>query len=300
MSQLFHRSITVSTICLTIGLGGCAALQSEKPTEEIVESLPESAKKVIDLASNAQPSQRRDWRPELSILPFAEFEDDEVVVRNVRQCRWRSKTDYDVKHDDWRFNWDDVQSVDYIVVPFEDTPMLAHTMLSFGLSDGRHLALSVEARLEAGESYSPLAGTARQYDLMYILGDETDIIGLRAEVRKDNILLYKSIVTPEQSAALLKSVLERANKLVSEPEFYNSLSNSCATNVAEHIQLMKPERNFLDDWRLLFPGHSDRLAYELELIDTSRPFEEVQSDAYVSLKARQHLGSPDFSELIRR
>jgi len=282
---------------------GCSLLGDKESRRKMTESLPSPAKLVVDIASSPSPSLRRDWRPELSVMPYSELGGERVTVRNVRRCRWRSETDYDVKHDDWKFDWDDVENVDFIVVPFDDTPSLAHTMLSFGLRDGRHLALSVEARLEAGETYSPLSGTAQQYDLMYVLGDEIDLIGLRAEVRRNDIYLYRSRATPEQSAAILRSVLQRANKLATQPEFYDSLRNSCATNVADHIQPFA-SKSIVNDWRLMLPGHSDKLAYDLKLIDTSKPFEQIRREAYVSLKARQYLDDQSnvkkFSKKIRR
>ncbi|WP_145348530.1 Lnb N-terminal periplasmic domain-containing protein [Rosistilla ulvae] len=292
--------LLLHVLCLIGAASGCGVLRGDVPAQEIAESLPTPAKLVVDLASSAGPSQRRDWRPELSVLPFAELDDDKdkAVIHNVRQCRWRSSDDYDVKHSDWKFRWEDVQAVDFIVVPFQDTPMLAHTMISFDLGDDRYLALSVEARLEAGETYSPIAGVAKQFDLIYILGDETDLLGLRAEVRRNDIFLYRSRATPQQSAQILRSVLERCNQLRQTPEFYDSLRNSCATNVADHIAPFAPA-SLMTDWRLMMPGHSDKLAYDLKLIDTSRPFEQVRREAFVSLKARQHLGDKNFSRLIR-
>lgn len=293
--------ILITILCLSGSSGGCGMLRGDVPAGEIADSLPTPAKLMIDLASSTGPSQRRDWRPELSVLPYAEIgdADEKVVVHNVRQCRWRSSDDYDVKHSDWKFRWEDVQAVDFIVVPFQDTPMLAHTMLSFDLGDDRYLALSIEARLEAGETYSPIAGVAQQFDLIYILGDETDLLGLRAETRRNDIFLYRSRATPQQSAQILRSVLERCNQLRKTPEFYDSLRNSCATNVADHIAPFAPP-SLMSDWRLMMPGHSDKLAYDLKLIDTSQPFEQVRCNAYVSLKARQHLGSKNFSRLIRK
>ncbi|MEZ6087396.1 MAG: DUF4105 domain-containing protein [Pirellulaceae bacterium] len=299
-----HKRHTIGMLafliaCTLLLASGCNTLNDDASVDDLVRTLPTPAKLVANMASPQQPSQRRDWRPELSVLPYAEIDDERVVVRNVRQCRWRSETDYDVKHSDWKFDWEDVQAVDFIVVPFKDTPMLAHTMLSFDLGDDRFLALSVEARLEAGEAYSPLAGIAQQFDLMYVLGDETDLIGLRAEVRRNDIFLYRSKASPKQAADILRGVLVRANQLLETPEFYDSLRNSCATNVANHIAPYAPP-NLLSDWRLMLPGHSDRLAYDLKLIDTTVPFEQARRNAYVTLKVRQHIGSKSFSKKIRR
>lgn len=300
--QRQYISLTASLLATVMSLttvAGCQMLRSAPDATDIVDELPKPAKAVVDYAIDRPPSQRRDWRPELSVLPFVEFKDDQVTVHNVRRCRWRSKTDYDVKHDDWTFTWDQVRAVDFIVVPFPDSPLLAHTMLSFDIGDGRYLALSVEARLEADEEYSLLGGAARQFDLIYVLGDEEDLIGLRAEVRQDEVYLYRSVATPAQAAAILRSVLLRTNQLVKHPEFYDSLTNSCVTNIADHISpFVAP--SLTNDWRLMMPGHSDKLAYDLKLIDTTLPFEQVRRRAFVSLRARQHLGEPDFSLHLRR
>lgn len=303
--KIFQRSNSsaLSTLVFAVlsifgGLPGCGTFSGQNPASSIVADLAMPAKVINDLAIKSTPSQRRDWRPELAVLPYVQRDGDSLRVHNVRQCRWRSETDYDVKHSDWQFNISEVRSVDFVVVPFSTAPMLAHTMLSFELSDGRYLALSVEARLESHESYSAVAGAARKYDLIYVLADEQDILGLRGEVRRDDIYLFRTIASPAAAQSLLSSVLERANSLRENPEFYDSLRNSCATNVADHIQTLLPA-DIRRDWRLLLPGHSDKLAYDLKLIDTSEPFDDVKNRAFVSLRVRQHLGAKDFSRKIR-
>lgn len=262
--------------------------------------LPRFAAELPDRVNN-QPSHHRRWKPYMAIVPYADGLEDpsEVTVRNVRQCRWISADHAKCRWSDWTIRWDHVCGVDFIVVPFPDAPSLAHTMLSFDLGDGRHLVASVEARLEVDESYSALAGSVRQYELMYVLGDETDLLGLRAEHRRNEVYLYPSIATPAQASALLRHVLARANDLSKQPEYYDSLTNNCTTNLVAHIEHLKPgsiPRNSLEN---LLPGHSDALAYRLGLLKTRLPFVEARKQANVSMRIRQHLGQPDFSKQIR-
>ena len=272
------------------------------------------------------PSHQRDWRPELAVLPYAEIGDSGAMIRNVRHCRWGAARDGEgttqgdrtlivpatsdadsgasapaacrVRHRDWNLVWDEVRAVDFIVVPFADAPLLAHTMLSFALGDGRHLVASVEARLERDEVYSPTAGSARQYELMYVLADEQDVLGLRAEVRGESIYLYRSVATPDQSATLLKDVLRRVNAIAAEPEFYDSLTNNCTTNLVDHIDRLRPG-TIPGSLRKMLPGHSDSLAYDLGLLKTALPFDEARRQAYVTVRVRQHLNDPQFSQQIR-
>jgi len=243
-----------------LALAGCSPLQF---SEQWLRRLPE---RVAD-----QPQQHRRWQPQLAVLAHAELDDKQATIRNVRQCRWQTADRAVVRYNDWQVRWEDVRTVDFIVVPFPEAPVLAHTMLSFGFADGRQLVASVEARLEQGEAFSAAAGSVRQFELIYILGDETDLLGLRAELRRDEVYLYRSIAGPEKSAELLRHVLRRANQLARQPEFYDSLTNNCTTNLIEHINTIRPDAvpSSLEN---LLPGHSDSMAYQLGLIDTSLPF----------------------------
>ena len=47
------------------------------------------------------------------------------------------------------------------------------------------MAVSVEIRKEKGESFSPWRGLLREYELMYVVGDERDVIRLRTNYRRD-------------------------------------------------------------------------------------------------------------------
>ncbi|MBI2480637.1 MAG: DUF4105 domain-containing protein [Planctomycetia bacterium] len=122
------------------------------------------------------PSHDRDWSPDLAVLPYADIGADHVIVRNIRHCAYESDSDYAVNYYDKRFELPQIRTVDFVVVPFKENPSLAHTMLSFGFADGEHVAVSAEARLEKGETYSPVLGELRQYELMYVVADERDVI----------------------------------------------------------------------------------------------------------------------------
>jgi hypothetical protein len=225
--------------------------------------------------------------------------DEDIVIKHVRNGRYRSETDYDVRHYDMRFALDDVRTLDFIIVPFNNNPLLAHTMFSFGLKDGRHFIISVEARLDQGDSYSPVRGITNKFQLMYLIGDERDLITLRTEARKVEVLLYPARATPDQVQNLLVDMLERVNKLQRAPEYYDTLNNNCTTNLVDHVNKLRPGR-IPRDVRVLLPGHSDRLAYELGLLDVSEPFEIARQNARITLLSHQYQNDPDFSSKIRR
>lgn len=239
------------------------------------------------------------FRSDLSVMPFVEMEDERITIRYVRDCRYRSEDDYDVRYYDLSFRLEDVKTVDFIIVPFKETRFLAHTMLSFGLADGRQFVISVEARLGADETYTAVAGAGRRYPLMYVIGDERDLILLRTAIRDVEVYLYKGKATPEQVQNLLVDMLERTNKLYREPEYYDTLTNNCTTNLVEHVNQLRPGR-IPYNLRVLLPGHSDRLAYELGLLDIQGPFEYARNYAKINDLASLYADSPEFSKRIRR
>lgn len=258
---------------------------------------------LVTLASGCKmviPSNQRNWAPDQAKLPYTIYHPggDEITIQNVRNCRYATENDYVVQHYDKTFKISDVQSVDFIVVPFDDTPSIAHTMLSFGLTDDRYIATSVEIRKEDHEEYSPWRGFFNQYELMYVIGDERDIINLSSNYYESQVYLYRTVASPEQSQKLLKDVLDRANKLAHKPEFYNTLTNNCTTNIVRHANQLAPKK-IPFDMRVVLPGKSDEYAYELGLLDTSVPFEELKQRAKINDLAAKHRYSPDFSKLIR-
>lgn len=252
-----------------------------------------------DLIKTVKPSNDRDWSPDQAVLPRAEFYGDHVTIRNIRHIAYRTINDYDVRHYDRTFDLNKLTSVDFIVVPFNDTPGIAHTMLSFGFEDRDYVGLSVEIRKERGEKYGPLKGFFRQYELMYVLADERDLIQKNAIHWLCDVYVYRTVATPEQGRRLLVDVLNRVNKLADQPEFYDTLANNCTTNLRDHINRCFPDR-VPYDYRILLPGYSDKMAYDLGLLANDRSFEELRRRARVNYQANLYRDDHEFSAKIRR
>jgi hypothetical protein len=175
----------------------------------------------------------------------------------------------------------------------------AHTLVSFGFADGSYVAISVELRREPGETFSPVKGLLKQYELMYVVADERDVIRLRTSHRHDDVFLYPVRATDEQRRQLFVSMLRRANRLREHPEFYNTLTNTCTTNIVRHVNAIAPKK-IPFGYKVLLPGYSDRLAYDLGLLDTDLPFAEAKARHHINARALRHADAPGFSTLIRR
>ena len=244
------------------------------------------------------PSNERDWSPDQARAPKAAFEGDTVRISNIRNSFYRSTQDYDVRWEERTYDLRRLESVWFMVEPFSDWRGPAHTLLSFGFGNGEFVAISVEIRKEKGESYSPLLGLLRQYELTYVVGDERDLIGLRANHRHDAVYLYPIRTTPEKMRAMFVSMLERANKLIEQPEFYNTLTSTCTTNIVRHINAIAPSRIPLS-YKVLLPAFADELAYDLGLIETDLSRDQFRAAHLVNDLALIHADSAAFSTGIR-
>ena len=280
------------------GSGRLALSAAASPLESAIgqQPLPELNP---DLVKWAVPSNDRAWGADQAVLPVVEFHGNEATIRNVRNCTYRTIDDYDVHYYDKTFDLDRLESVDFIVVPFDDIPGIAHTMLSFGFGDQGYLGVSVEIRKEQGERYSPVKGFFRQYEIMYVLADERDLILKQSLHYLCDVYVYRSSATRQQCRDLLLDVFQRVNKLHEEPEFYHTLTNNCTTNIRNHVNRLSPDR-IPYDYRVLLPAHSDRLAFELGLLESRGTFEETRAAAKVNYFAYLHESSSDFSAKIRQ
>jgi hypothetical protein len=257
-----------------------------------------SAVRLESLTKRLTPSNDRDWRPDLAVLPWAEAVGDVITVRNIRNTQYANTDHYLVKHYDRTFDLSAIEQADYIVCPFNSASSLAHTMISFGLNDGSQICVSAEVRKEKSEDYSVIEGLARKFELMYVVADEKDLIGSRTKHRDTAVYVYPTVATPAQARALFVDVMDRVNQLATKPEFYNTLTNNCTTNIKSHVNRLAGGR-IKYDWRILLPSYSARYAYDLGLLDNSIPFEDLRSLSLVNDLSNQHLEMADYSARIR-
>ena len=276
-----------------------ATLTAKPPADDPSHDLPS-----LTLASGGpvqrllEPTNDGPWSPDQAVLPWAEFHDNQVTVHNIRNSYYRTVDDYTVRLYTKTFDLRALTSVNLIVVPFNDNPQIAHVMLSFGFQDKDYLVSSVEIRKRAGQAYSALSGFFNQYTLMYVLADERDIMWKETIGFQQEAFIYRTKATPKQAQEMFVNVLRRVNKLVRQPEFYNTLTNNCVTNVRAHVNHLLPDR-VPYDYRVLLPGYSDELAYDLGLIQAKGSFAETRAAAKVNFNAYLYRNDPDLSRKIR-
>jgi hypothetical protein len=249
--------------------------------------------------SAVQPSNDRDWQPDVAVLPFATFDGDLVTIHNIRNFDYRTETDYTPRYYDKTYDLRQLDSVDLIAVYWMGDA-IAHIMASFGFAGRDYVAVSIETRKERGETYDTLKGFFRQYELIYIVGDERDLIRLRTNYRKDppeDVYLYRTTAPPENVRRLFLSYLEKINSLKEHPAFYNTLTTNCTTNVLMHTKVNPGRQHY--SWKVLLSGYTPLYAYELGRLDTRLPFDELKRRSHINAAAQAADQAADFSQRIR-
>jgi hypothetical protein len=245
-----------------------------------------------------RPSNDRDWLPNEAVMPGVTFRGRLVDVRNVRVTTYRTTEDYTPAYEDRTYDLDRLVRVWFVVEPFSKWGGAAHTFLSFEFAGPEFVAVSVEARKERGEVYHFLKGLLRRYELLYVVGDERDLVRLRSNYRRDDVFVYPIRTARERARALFVEMLERAERLRQHPEFYNTLTSNCTSNIVRHVNHLVPGRvPFSPRW--MFPGYADRLAYDLGLIDTELPYDSIRAHFRINERALRYGDAPDFSVRIR-
>ena len=244
-----------------------------------------------------RPSNDRDWRPDVARLATAEVQGERVTVRNVRNFRYRGVDDYDER---WEVRTFDLARLDGLDVFFIDwgAPLINHTILSWSFADGQHLAISVETRKKKGQQYSALKAFFRQYELVYVVADEADVIRLRTSYRKhEETYLYRLRTSKAAARALLVDFLGAINAIARQPLWYNGLVANCTTIIRQRV--IHAGGRLPLSWRLFANAYMAEFLYRRGLLDTSRPFEELKAMSWINERARGIGESEDFSARIR-
>jgi hypothetical protein len=250
-----------------------------------------------------QPSNDREWQPDLAVLPYADIKGSQVTLHNIRNCDYRSETDFDVRYYDKTFALEKLRSADLYMV-YWGSPSMAHTMVSFGFDGGLpaqaadYVCFSIETRKEKGEGYSAVKGLFRQFELIYVVGDERDLVRLRTNYRKgEDAYLYRLRGSPERLRKFFLDYVRRVNDLHQRPEWYSALTHNCTTAIRTQ---RAAEDRAPWNWRMLVNGYGDELLYERGAISTNLPFAEFKRRSLINSRAKLADKDVDFSRRIRQ
>lgn len=246
--------------------------------------------------STLLPSHDRDWRADVSALPRATIDGDRVRISGVRHFEYRSRDDFTKRYEDREVLLSHLTAVDLFVSYWKVGPV-AHTFVSFCFDNAPPVCISIETRPEQGESYAPVASMFKQFELIYVVGDERDLVRVRTDHRDEEVFLYRVRTSPEGARLLFLTYLERINELADRAEFYHLLSNSCTINIVRYANASGRIGGFHIGH--LLNGWIDRYLYSAGSLDSALPFEELRARSHINRAARQAGSAEDFSDRIR-
>jgi len=277
-------------------LGTLAILVFVRPFGREAIAFAVAAGVLLAWWSTIRPSNDRPWIADVARPPYGEVVGDTLTLHNVRNFDYRSETDFTEHWETRRYDLSKIDRLDFFM-SYWGSRMIAHTIMSWAFTDGQHVAVSIETRKEVVETYSPVAGFFRQYELYYVAADERDVIRLRTNYRGEHVYLYPLRTPRDRVKQSLLQYVAAMNDLAATPQFYNAGTGNCTTTIRTNIQHMGITMPF--DWRFLVNGYLNELLYEQNIVDTSRPFAELQKVNSIDERAKAADQDPDFSRRIR-
>jgi hypothetical protein len=138
------------------------------------------------------------------------------------------------------------------------------------------LVVSVETRREASETFSPLLGLLRQFEIIYVVGSESDIVGVRTDHRKERVYVYPTTATSDQARQLLELLIADINSVYETPQMYNTLARNCTNALTRRVEDMSSV-DFPFTWKTVLPGYFDEVLHQLGLITGEGTFAEIKA-----------------------
>ena len=253
---------------------------------------------VFGIWSAQKPRHDRDWQPDVARMARAEINGDKVTLHNVRNFDYTSPSLY-VEH--WETRTVDLSKLNGldIAICYWGSPWMAHPILSFQFMDAPPVCFSIETRKEKGESYSALGGLYRQFELIYIVADEADVLRHRTNIRDgEDVYLYRTTANAKQARERFLEYVGALNALHKGAQWYNAITTNCTTT----IRAQRPKDKRLPwDWRFLVNGKGDEMLYEQGIFVTDGlSFESLKARSLINNKAKEATSQQDFSAKVRK
>ncbi len=256
---------------------------------------------VILLASagwwmTIRPSNTRIWDADVEHGVTAAIATDQVTLANVRNFDWVSRTEFTPRWETRRYVPGQVVSMDVFTSTWS-SPLIAHTLVSFGFSDGQHVAFSAEIRREKGEVFSNLGGFFRQFELVLIAADERDMIRLRTDIRGETVSRFPLDLPQPMLAQAFLTFATLGNDLAANPQFYNTVTSNCTTIPFRLARQIDPTLPF--DWRILLSGHFPAYLQNLGVTGKGQTLDRMLALARLQKTGPTDADGPAFSARIR-
>ncbi|MCQ9617842.1 DUF4105 domain-containing protein [Paenalcaligenes niemegkensis] len=247
--------------------------------------------------STIKASNHRDWAEDVNRLTTAEVNGTHVILHNVRNFDWINRDKANARWETRQYDIDQIQSVD-VFLSYWMGPAIAHTLVSFGFSNGEQVVWSVEIRREKHESFSSVGGFFKKFEMSVVAADENDIVRLRTNARGEDVYRYKVNMDLPAARSLFLAYADTANEVAAEPRFYHTVIANCTTIIYELVTRIIP--GLPKDYRLLLSGYLPEYLYGIKALDNSESLAQLRQQAAITERAKKIPENVDFSQYIRQ
>jgi hypothetical protein len=245
-----------------------------------------------------KPTNHRPWQRDVDRLAWADVSLNHALIHNIRNFDYLSEKNLTPHWETKTVDISQIRGVDLFLNHW-GSPWIAHAIASFSFDDGTYLAVSIEARKAEGQDYSALCGFFRQYEVLYLIAEERDVVAVRTNFRGEQVYLYRTLTTAADAQNLFRQYLQWMNRARLQPEWYNALTRNCVSGFVSYLARAKVGGISPWDWRILLDGRADEMLYDLGDPAGNLPFPVLKERALINSAAQQAGQSPDFSHAIR-
>ncbi len=267
---------------ILFAVGAPAALILVKPRRRTFFVIAAVTVAITIWQQSIPPTNNRAWKTSVARIPQVSVKGNDVRISNIRNFDYRSETDFTPRYYTKDFKLDEIRSLDYVLSYWDGNKAIAHIIFSFGFKNGDYLAVSVETRVAKNQEQSLLSGIFNQYEIIYILADERDVLRLRSNFRKEQVYLYRVKIDKEALRKIFLKIVKQADDLHQHPRFYNTLKQNCLTTLLADLREAQG-RQYHFDYRFLMNGYSDELLYDKNVLITGGfPFKELRKRRHIN------------------
>lgn len=230
---------------------------------------------VLALASlrvcAAQPRLDRDWVDNLAVMPKVQTTEAGFALDGVVDWSYTKDGPATKTVGDFAAAYADLRNVWFMVEPQPGGDYAAHTLVLFEFAGDRIVGLTVEARLEKGETYDAVAGVFNKFELAYVWASARDLLTRRVTFLDKDVYVYPLRLDAQQKVDFLKALLGQTVEVSTQPRFYNTFTSNCTNELAKVAKL---------DWHYswVLTGYSPQRLFELKLIP-GETFEAAKAGA---------------------
>jgi len=177
------------------------------------------------------------------------------------------------------YDIDALTGMRFLMEPFPKNASFGHTLILFDFENAPSIAFSVEARMEAHETYSPYAGLFNEFELSYTWGTEEDFITRRTVFLAHDVYMYDLSLPKDVVQKVFLAFAIETQTLEAHPRFYNTLLHNCTNELARMVN-EQTDYKLPWDFSRIFTGTADEYLFNLGFIH-GVSFEEVKEAARI-------------------